>query len=172
MSDRSTIIDTQRWKLTRNCTLRPAAFACHIGALLAFSGIVGGLFWALGYPGVMTWCAAEMLLLCGAALVYARHAADGERVKLEGARLQIETFDGAKVRTYELHPAWVRLERDSREHLTLCSGRVRLPLGRHANDLQRRRFAKELTAALTQAQGRGFAPHPNADAAELPDQGT
>jgi uncharacterized membrane protein len=149
---------TKQWKLTRNCAMRPRGVALQVLVIAAMNGLIGAVFWSLGYPGVLVFCVIEMLFVAGATLVYARHAVDGERIHLDSQALQIETVEGGDVRMYSLHPAWVCLERGEGCALTLRSGRLRVPVGRHVSDVQRFRFVDEFSATLAAARAGQMAP--------------
>lgn len=145
----------RQWKLTRHCAMSPRSLACHVAAIASVNGIVGGGFWLLGYPGVMVCCAIEVAFLVGAVLAYARHAVDGERVRLDGDALWIESVDGAEVRVHVLNPAWVRLEHARGSAPTLGCGGLRVAVGRHVGEPQRRRFVAEFSAALAAVRAGG-----------------
>jgi uncharacterized membrane protein len=149
---------TKQWKLTRNCAMRPCDVALQVLVIAALNGVIGAVFWSLGYPGVMVFCVIEMLFIAGATLVYARHAVDGERVQLDSEALHIETVEGGDLRIYSLHPAWVWLERGEGCALTLRSGRLRVPVGGHVSDVQRLRFVDEFSATLAAARAGHMAP--------------
>jgi uncharacterized membrane protein len=151
---------TKHWKLTRNCAMRPRSMAIQVAVIALVNGVIGTVFWSLGYPGVTVFCVVEMLFVAGATMVYARHAVDGERLQLDGDALRIETIEGGEVRTYSLHPTWVWLERGEGCALTLRSGWLRLPVGRHVSDVQRLRFVEEFSATLAVARAGRFGPPP------------
>lgn len=140
--------EPRQWKLTRNCAMSPRRLGLQVGAIASVIGAVGGGFWWLGYPGVAVFCGIEVLFLVGAVRVYARHVVDGERIRLDRDALWIESVNGGEVRACALHPAWVRLEHREGSAPTLRCGGMRVRVGRHVGDAQRRRFVAECAEAL------------------------
>ena len=143
------------WTLTRRCAIAPRTFFGHIGALGLLLCAVGVGFWVAGYPLVMFFCGCQFAALCGAALVHARHATDGERVCVEDGRVRVASSHGARERVVEVHACWARLERGPSGRLVLRSGRVELPLGERLTPAQRRVFAEEFAASLARARQGG-----------------
>lgn len=156
----------QSWTLTRRCAIAPRTFFCHIGALGLLLCAVGIGFWMAGYPLVMLFCGCQFAALCGAALVHARHATDGERVRVEDGRVQVASSRGCREQVLEVRACWARLERRPSGGLVLRSGRVELPLGDQLTPAQRRVFAEEFAASLAQARcGGTLRPKGSGDAA-------
>ncbi|WP_183025163.1 DUF2244 domain-containing protein [Variovorax sp. UMC13] len=146
------------WKLTRNCAMRPSTFFWHIGALALLMALVGAGFWVAGYPLVMFFCGCQLAALCIAGLVYARHANDGERIRVEAGAVHIETSHGGREREVDFHACWVRLERDRSGALTLRSGSASLPLGKQLTPARRRLFAEEFAASIARSGQRHASP--------------
>lgn len=142
----------QAWKLTRNCAIPPRIFFWNIGALGLVLAAVGTAFWVAGYPLVMFFCGCQLVALCAAALMHARHATDGERVRIEGGRVRVESSRGGHERVFDAHACWVRLERASSGGLVLRSGRTELPVGEQLTPAQRRVFAEEFAASIARAR--------------------
>ena len=140
------------WKLTRNCAMRPRTFLWNIGALAVSMGAIGTGFWIAGYPLVMFFCGFELAALGIAGFVYARHATDGERVRVEAGTVRIETSRGCQRRVVEFHACWVRLHRDGSGALTLRSGSAAVPVGEQLTPARRKVFAEEFAASIARAR--------------------
>ena len=96
---------------------------------------------------ILPFAGLEVLLLAGAFLMQARHAADYERIALAGRRLTVEVADGKRVARYELDAARARVEVRDGEVLLRAAGRE-LAVGRHLDEDSRRTFAAELKRRL------------------------
>jgi uncharacterized membrane protein len=91
------------------------------------------------------------LLLVGAALlVYARHAADQERITLANGALRVEHQRGQQTERTQFRAAWVRVEpRHGEGSLVELSGDGRQSfVGRYLRPEMRTPLAQELRAAL------------------------
>lgn len=146
------------WKLTRNCAIQPATFFWNIGALALLMAVIGTIFWIVGYPRVMLFCGCQLAALCIAGLVYARHANDGERIRIEADAVHVETSHGGHERVVDFHACWVRLDRDRSGALTLRSGSASLPLGEQLTPARRRIFAEEFAASIARSGQRDALP--------------
>jgi len=139
------------WNLKRNCCLYPGQFLAVVGSLLGVSAAVAICALAVGLPIVSAFCLGEMGLILYAALEFARHARDGEKVTLlDDGRLILEIQDGQQTVRHELNRDWLRIVRqdDPRDSLWLHYGRLRLRLARHVVPARRARFERELRREL------------------------
>ena len=78
---------------------------------------VAVFFWFQGAVLVLPFALLELAALATAFVVYARHAADSERVSLQGGRLIVELETAGHVRRSEFVREWVRVEPLSRGQL-------------------------------------------------------
>ena len=136
--------------LKRNCSNSPAGFACACAALAVLALAIGAGFAAAGAWLVLPFAGLEVLLLGGAFLLYARHAADYERIELGPGRLSVEIAEGGRSRRYELDPRQVRvcLERGSAVRTVLRAPEQELEVGRNLDAQTRIRLAAELERRL------------------------
>jgi len=138
------------WRLKRNCSLTPrqtlAAWAVPVGALLAVSlfAAVQGWWW------VVAFVLADVAVLAVAVRLYARHALDGETLRLgDDGMLIIEQRRGDHVHHIACRASLVRLETFGRGNpITLWAGPRKLEIGTHAVPAMRDRTAQELRRAL------------------------
>ena len=70
---------------------------------------------------------ARSALLAGAFLLYARHAADYERIELAGGRVMVEVADGMSKTRYELEAR----RGDGKGRVVLRNGKQQLEIGRY-----------------------------------------
>ena len=101
----------------------------------------------------------EVLAVGAALLVYARHAADSECIRLQGGMLTVEHACGRHTDRVEFRPDWVRVEPEHGDgSLIELSGQgQRIVVGRFVRPELRRQLADELRWALRRrdaAQGR------------------
>jgi uncharacterized membrane protein len=129
----------------------PGTFFWNIGALALLMALIAAGFWVAGYPLVMFFCGCQLAAVCIAGLVYARHANDGERIRVEAGAVHVETSHGGHERVVDFHACWVRLERDRSGALTLRSGSASLPLGKQLTPARRRLFAQEFAASIARS---------------------
>lgn len=138
------------WVLKSNCSMQPMRVLAVFALLGALSVAIGLAFWLQGATLVMPFASAELLAVAAAVLVYARHAADSERIALSGGRLTIEHTNGTRVQSVTLQPAWVRVEPKQDDHslIELSSHGQRVAVGRFVRPELRPQLAEELRAAL------------------------
>lgn len=138
------------WVLKRNCSLTPKRLLLVFTLLGALPLAIGCAFWLQGAPLVMPFASAELLAVATALLVYARHAADNERIALADGRLTVEHTNGLRVQRVSLQPAWVRVEpkQDDRSLIELSGQGQRVAVGRFVRPELRAQLAEELRAAL------------------------
>jgi uncharacterized membrane protein len=151
-----------RWTLKRNCSVTPVQLAWFYVSLCVVSLAIGVFFWRLGATLVLPLAGIELAGVGLAFLAYARHAADGERISLEGPRLVVELENAGRLERAEFHRDWVRVEpgADGRS-LVEVSGRGRsMRVGRYLRPELRPVLAQEIRRALREsAQGRAADCH-------------
>ncbi len=150
-----------QWLLKRNCSISPRQLLAFYLSLLAVSGGIVAAMWLRGATLVMPFAGVELIAVAVAFLVYARHAADSERLELRPGRLTVETSLGQSIERVEFAPAQVRVEPewDDRSLIELSGAGRRIAVGRFVRPELRRALADELRAALARcAAGRW--PHP------------
>ena len=143
------------WMLSRNCALSPRQVGAFYLSLVTASALISLVFLLRGAWMVLPFSILEMVALGAALLVYARHAADCERVSLVGNALEIESFDGSRRLVTRLDPRAARVEIDGRPRaaLAVVARGERVEVGRFVSERERRRFARELRQALSMAGG-------------------
>ena len=159
MSDRqsesfrlATVSDTgTSWVLRRNCAVTPGQLAAVLGTLGVLSLAVAGFFWLQGAVLILPFAVLELLALGGAFLVHARHAADGESIRLLGGRLVVEVESAGKVQRSEFPASWVRVaSRKGNALVEVMGGGRSVWVGRHLRPDLRPVLAMELRQALSQ----------------------
>jgi uncharacterized membrane protein len=141
---------TLQWLLKRNCSLTPAQLFGSYAVLCAVSLAISlGFAWH-GAAAVLAFAGIELVLVGVALLVYARHAADQERITLVGDALTVEHWHGSQTQTTQFRAAWVRVEPQAGEgSLVELSGDGRQSrVGRYLRPELREPLAQELRAAL------------------------
>jgi len=143
------------WVLGRNCSMRPRHLMLVLALLGALPLAIGLVFSTHGATLVLPFASVELLALGTALLVYARHAADSERIALSVQRLTVEHTNGAHVERVTLRPAWARVEpeRDDRSLIELSSLGQRVAVGRFVRPELRAQLASELRVALARCAG-------------------
>ena len=133
--------------LKRNCSISPAGLAGVFAALGAAVLAIGVGFALFGAWLILPFAGLEVLLLAGAFLLQARHAADYERIVLRRGKQRVEVADGARVARLEVDAGSARV--DVRGGLVVLRGAGQeLALGRHLDEQSRMRFGAELRKRL------------------------
>jgi uncharacterized membrane protein len=140
----------QEWLLKRNCSLAPRQLAVIFASLATVSLVIATGFAAQGAWMVLPFACIEVLALGVAFVVYARHAADYERIVLCRDCLLVETCRGERLRTERCAPAWTRVEYSGtrRELIGLVAAGKRIDVGRFVPESERRDLATQLRRQL------------------------
>ena len=141
------------WKLQKNCALAPAQLGWIYLSLCCVSLLIGTFFWLQGAVFVLGFAWLEVMAVGLAFFMYARHAADGEWISIEGSRIVVECETAGRRERAEFDRQWVRIEpiADDRS-LIEVSGRGRsVEVGRFVRPEPRLSLAQEIRRALRQA---------------------
>ena len=141
------------WFLRRNCSVTPAQLGWIYLSLCVVSLGIGGMFWLQGARLILPFVWLELVAVGVAFLVYARHAADGERISLEGARLVVELENGGRLQRAEFNRDWVRVEPKigDRSLIQVSAQGRSVEVGRYVRPELRPALASEIRMALRQA---------------------
>lgn len=142
------------WLLKRNCSIAPRQLLALYLSLCLLTFGIAGLFWLQGATLVTPFAGIELLAIGGALLVYARHAADNESIRLQRGALTVQRTSGSHVEQVEFEAAWVRVEPESsdRSLIELSGQGRRIAIGRFVRPEMRRQLADELRWALRRWQ--------------------
>ena len=110
-------------------------------------------FWMLGARLVMPFAWLEILAVGIAFVIYGRHAADGERISLQGSRLVVELETAGKLERAEFDRSRVRVEpKTGNRSLIMLSAQGRsVEVGRFVRPELRPALASEIRMALRAA---------------------
>jgi uncharacterized membrane protein len=141
------------WMLKRNCSVTPSQLGWMYGSLCFVSLGIGVFFWMQGARLVLGFAWIELVAVGLAFLAYARHAADGETISLQGGRLVVELELAGRRERAEFHRDWVRVEPQAGDtSLIEVSGQGRaVKVGRYVRPELRPALAYEIRRALRQA---------------------
>ena len=142
---------TREWTLQRNCSLTPRQAGRAYAVLCLGSLAVAVGFLMHGIWLVLAFSLVELALVGVALLVYARHAADHERIALSESGLLVTCVRADRRELVRLDPLWTRvLPPDARRRALICleSRGVRVEIGRFVDEARRRQVARELRLAL------------------------
>ena len=133
--------------------MTPAQLGWLYLSLCALSLGIGLFFWFQGATLVLAFAGLEITVVGLAFLVYARHATDGERISLQGARLVVECESAGRLERAEFERQWVRVEPKSGDRsLIELSGQGRsIEVGRFVRPELRQVLAREIRKALRSA---------------------
>lgn len=140
----------QEWLLKRNCSLAPQQLALIFASLATVSLLIAALFASQGAWMVLPFACLEVLALGAAFLLYARHAADYERIVLCRDCLLVETCRAASLSREQCAPGRTRVEyTGSRQELIglVAAGR-RIEVGRFVPESDRPDLARQLRVQL------------------------
>ncbi len=138
------------WLLKRNCSLAPGQMLGLFAVMCLISMTIATIFWFQGARMVMSFAWIELIAVGAAMLLYARHAADRERIALHHDTLTVEYSCGSRVDRVEFQAAWVRVEPRSGDNslVELTGQGRRIFVGRFIRPELRRKLADELRTAL------------------------
>ena len=138
------------WFLQRNCSVTPTQLAWLYASLCVVSLGIGSVFWWLGATLVLPFAWLELAAVGAAFVVYGRHAADGERISLQGRQLVVELETAGRLERAEFDREWVRVELSAADRsLIAVSGRGRsVTVGRFVRPELRPALAREIRMAL------------------------
>jgi uncharacterized membrane protein len=141
------------WRLQKNCSLAPAQLGWIYLSLCCVSLLIGTFFWLQGAVFVLGFAWLEVTAVGLAFFMYARHAADGEWISIEGSRIIVECETAGRRERAEFDRQWVRIEPIADERsLIEVSGRGRsVEVGRFVRPEHRLILAQEIRRALRQA---------------------
>jgi uncharacterized membrane protein len=125
--------------------MSPAGLAKVFAALALLVLAIGAGFAAMGAWLILPFAGLEVLLLAAAYVLYARHAADYERIELESGRLTVEVADGGHTERHRLVGARVSMEEG---RVVLRDAQEELEIGRHLGAEARAELAAELGQKL------------------------
>ena len=139
-----------RWSMKRNCSITPGQLFAFFLTLCVVSLAIGTAFWMQGATLVLPFAGLELAAVAFALLVYARHAADYERMDLRPGLLRVECSLGRRTDSVDFAPAWVLVEPagGDRSLIELSGQGQRVAIGRFVRPELRRALADELRAAL------------------------
>jgi uncharacterized membrane protein len=138
------------WFLRRNCSVTPAQLGWLYASLCVVSLGIGSVFWWHGATLVLPFAWLELAAVGAAFVVYARHAADGERISLQGRHLVVELENGGRTERAEFDRAWVRIEPSAtdRSLIAVSGGGRSVNVGRYVRPELRPALAQEIRRAL------------------------
>lgn len=138
------------WRLVRNCSVTPAQLGWMYLSLCVVSLGIATFFWVLGARLVMPFAWLEIVAVGIAFAMYGRHAADGERISLQGSRLVVELETAGKLERAEFDRSWVRVEPKTgdRSLITLSAQGRSVDVGRYVRPELRPALASEIRMAL------------------------
>lgn len=154
------------WSLKRNCSASPAQVGAVFAGLVLVSLGVAVFFWRHGATLVLPFTLLELVALAVALVVYARHAADAERICLLADRVRVELEVAGRCTVVEFAREWVQVRGDAARGslVSLSASGRQVSVGRHLRPPQRATLLSELRRALREARDmqKGFPPPPDA----------
>jgi uncharacterized membrane protein len=144
------------WFLKRNCSVTPAQLGWLYASLCVLSLGIAIFFWFQGAVLILPFTGLELAAVGAAFLAYARHAADGETISLQGRQLVVELENAGHLQRAEFDREWVRVEpsADDRSLIELSGKGRRVSVGRYLRPELRPALAREIRSALRGAAGQ------------------
>ena len=129
--------------------MSPAGLAKVFAALAVLVLAIGAGFAAMGAWLILPFAGLEVLLLGAAYVLYARHAADYERIEIDAGHVRIELAEGARTTRYEMDGAKLSHEEG---RVMLCDAKEKLEIGRYLGAEARAQVAAALEKKLIQGR--------------------
>ena len=138
------------WFLRRNCAVTPAQLGWFYLSLCVVSLGIATAFWLQGAVLVMPFAWLELLAVGAGFLVYARHAADRERISLRDRHLVVELEQAGKLERMSFRREWVRVEpkRGDSSLIEVSAQGQSIQVGRYVRPELRPLLAREIRMAL------------------------
>lgn len=138
------------WSLKRNCSVTPAQLGWLYASMCVVSLGVAGVFWSQGATLVLPFAVLELIAVAVAFLVYARHAADSERIRLLEGRLVVEQEMAGRTKRCEFAREWVQVtpREEDGQMIELCGGGQSVRVGCFVRPELRPVLAQEIRQAL------------------------
>jgi uncharacterized membrane protein len=95
-----------QWFLRRNCSVTPRQLGYIYLSLCVVSLGTGVVFWFQGATLILPIAWLELMVVGAAFLMYARHATDGETIRLTDGQLVIEQESAGKLSRCEFRREW------------------------------------------------------------------
>ncbi len=142
-----------QWFLRRNCSVTPHQLGWLYVSLCVVSLSIGTVFWFQGAKLVLPFAWAELVAVGVAFAVYARHATDGETIRLADGQLVVELESGGKLERSEFRRDWVRVEPGAADNslIELSAHGRKVHIGRYVRPELRSVLASEIRMALRSA---------------------
>ena len=142
-----------QWFLRRNCSVTPRQLGWMYLSLCAVSLSIGTAFWFQGAKLVLPFAWLELVAVGIAFAAYARHATDGETIRLAGGQLVVELETGGKLQRAEFRRDWVRVEPGAADNslIELSAHGRKVQVGRFVRPELRSLLASEIRMALRSA---------------------
>lgn len=133
----------------RNNSLDSTGRTLVFAFLFVVSVGIAGAFAALGAWLILPFAGLEMLVLYLAFHYMDRHAADYERVAIDGDRVEVERHEAGRTQRFEFNRCWARVvATGDGGRLALRSHGRELEIGHYMTDAQRRDLARALKSRL------------------------
>jgi uncharacterized membrane protein len=129
--------------------MSPAGLAKVFAALALLVLAIGAGFATMGAWLILPFAGLEVLLLGAAYVLYARRAADYERIELDAGHVTVEVAEGARTARYEMDGAKVSLEEG---RVVLRDAKEKLEIGRYLGAEARAEVAAALEKKLIQGR--------------------
>jgi uncharacterized membrane protein len=129
--------------------MSPAGLAKVFAALALLVLAIGAGFATMGAWLILPFAGLEVLLLGAAYVLYARHAADYERIELDAGHVSVVVAEGARTARYEMDGAEVSLEEG---RVLLRDAKEKLEIGRYLGAEARAEVAAALEKKLIQGR--------------------
>lgn len=139
------------WLFRRNCSISPSQLLMFFVSLAVVSLLVAVLCWTIGAVLVTPFTLAELVVLAGAMLHYARHAADRECVRVAPGSLVVEWECAGRVERAEFDPRLTRILVGDKGLVEVSGAGRAAYLGRYTRPERRETMARDLRRALLSA---------------------
>ena len=137
-----------RWLLKRNCSATPAQLIAVFASVCGISTVISVWFYTQGAVLILPFALLEVVAVGTAFLVYARHAADHERLELAGESLEVVWVNGNKEERVVFNARWTQVEHEGKGLVSLQSSGKTLYCGRYLRPERRRLLAREIRRVI------------------------
>lgn len=136
------------WRFRRNCSVSPRQLLGVFVTFALFSALLALFCWGKGATLVAPFAALEVVAVGWALLVYARHAADYERIVISAQAVVVEWVGGGREGRVEFHPRRTHIQMHRSGLVQVADQGRQVLIGRYLRQDRRQSLARDLRRGI------------------------
>ncbi|MDE2176560.1 MAG: DUF2244 domain-containing protein [Betaproteobacteria bacterium] len=136
------------WRFRRNCSISPSQLFGFFVSFALLLALLSLFCWGEGARMVTPFAGLEVVAVGVALIVYARHAADFERISVSAEAVVIEWSHGGREQRVEFHPRRARILAHGSGLVHVSDRGRQVHIGRFLRPDRRQSLARDLRRAI------------------------